>query len=845
MKKLLYFIPLLLGVLLTSCYDKDIEEINNRLDAIEGTQIVSLQGQIAAIKSTLPELEKADKELMGYIESLQGTATNLQKSINSTNTKIEELKAALQNEADTAKADVLAQLASLKSDFEAELAKINATIATLQAKDIELNQKIANLKSYVDNELSNSTSWASATFATLEQYSSLAVEIATIRESIVSINSTIGTLQSNINTKIETDIAAAVSTLNASIQQKVAEVTNGYTTAVGAAKEEITAAYTAAIASAISAAELSMKSWVSDQLSGYYTIAEVEGKLAVLQATISEGDKALQAEIDALAGLLASTKEEMTAAYNQAIAKAINENNGIIDGKIANEIAVVNEKILNIENRISLIEERLWAVEDALEQIKSLDIKFDNIDKACLAGASIYVGYVIVCGDTDTNIEVWGDGGWRAEVYPETTSKGKIMITAPNDATSGKVVVLVTSGTGGVKMKTLHIVEGVLTEILDTYEVAWWTCTLDISVTTNLNYAIKIPVEDQDWISLLETRAMIRTESLTFVVAENQEEIQRSVTIEIIGECGDILQQFDIIQMAAPSGGYIEFDDKYAKMVCVNKFDTNGDGEISFKEASKVTAIQSNFFGDYAGAILSFEELQYFTNLLEIPNRAFYQCANMERVKLPNNITTIGERAFYACSNLGVIAIPFEVISIEREAFENCTTLYDIQLSNTVTTIGVSSFAGCSNLSSIEIPNSVIYIGSNAFCECSNLSSVVLSEKISFIESGTFSRCVSLVDVVIPDNVTTIGDFAFQNCKKLSTIVLGKGVTDINSLALSYCPNLTRIYSKAINPPSVYNNAFTGSNSESTIYVPNESVWLYQTTKWKSFADYIVGYDFE
>ena len=55
MKKLLYFIPLLLGVLLTSCYDKDIEEINNRLDAIEGTQIVSLQGQITAIKNTLPD----------------------------------------------------------------------------------------------------------------------------------------------------------------------------------------------------------------------------------------------------------------------------------------------------------------------------------------------------------------------------------------------------------------------------------------------------------------------------------------------------------------------------------------------------------------------------------------------------------------------------------------------------------------------------------------------------------------------------------------------------------------------------------------------------------------------
>ena len=133
MKKLIYFVPLLLGVLLTSCYDKDIEEINNRLDAIEGTQIVSLQGQITAIKNTLPELEKADKELKGYIESLQSTATNLQKSISSTNAKIDEVEESLQNETATAKADVLAQLASLKANMEGELAQINATIATLQA----------------------------------------------------------------------------------------------------------------------------------------------------------------------------------------------------------------------------------------------------------------------------------------------------------------------------------------------------------------------------------------------------------------------------------------------------------------------------------------------------------------------------------------------------------------------------------------------------------------------------------------------------------------------------------------------------------------------------------------
>ena len=59
------------------------------------------------------------------------------------------------------------------------------------------------------------------------------------------------------------------------------------------------------------------------------------------------------------------------------------------------------------------------------------------------------------------------------------------------------------------------------------------------------------------------------------------------------------------------------------------------------------------------------------------------------------------------------------------------------------------------------------------------------------------------------------------------------------------CKSLSNIYCKATNPPSLSSYAFYYISSERTFYVPTESVWLYQTTKWKSYANDIVGYDFE
>ena len=575
MRKLLALL-VMVAMLLPSCQkiNDRIDGLEDRIDQIEGTQIATINQQIEAINTTLPQLRETDAELKEYIQSLQTTATNLQEQITNTNKDIDELEAALNKaiadaeasddalkaelvaQLNTAKADILAQLESTKTALEAELNQINSTIATLQAKDTELEGKITTLEEYVNTELQNTEDWATATFATLEQYNTIVEDIATIKTQIETLNTSLTNLEERLNSKIATDIATAVEGLQGELATKVTEITTAYTDAISTAKEEITAAYTEAIATAIANLESSMKEWVNEQLAGYYTIAEVDAALDTLQNSLDEDNKALQEDIEELSTKVDNMKAELTDAYTKAIEEAINTNNGVIDGKIAEEIAAVNGRIDSevaaINARIDALEERIEDLEEALDKIKALDIVFDiESGKACMAGASIEFGYTIVGGDEDSEVESFGDRGWGADVIATDATSGRIRVTAPKDGGKGKVVVLATSGAGGTCMKSIRFDEGILTDILDTYKVDWEACTLEINPKTNIDYDVRISEDAQSWLSVAKTRAEIREDRLIFSVSENPY-LPRTATIELIDNYGFAVRTFEIHQKMQP-----------------------------------------------------------------------------------------------------------------------------------------------------------------------------------------------------------------------------------------------------------------------------------------------------
>ena len=127
-------------LLAVSCYDKEIEKINQRLDDIENVSIATLDQQVVAIKASIGNLEDVDDELQGYIDNLQTAAEALQSSIDATNENIEKVEAELRTELETAsddlsadivsaKTELLASLENLRTDTQGKLDQINAAIA--------------------------------------------------------------------------------------------------------------------------------------------------------------------------------------------------------------------------------------------------------------------------------------------------------------------------------------------------------------------------------------------------------------------------------------------------------------------------------------------------------------------------------------------------------------------------------------------------------------------------------------------------------------------------------------------------------------------------------------------
>ena len=233
MKRLFYIVPCLLGIILSSCYKDEFERLNNRLDAIENTQIASINQQITSIKSSLSLLSNTDIELKGYITALETQAEELAVELADTNSKIDKIKEELTKTISNEKANILAELEAFKAAVNGELEAIKAIIEELKTKDTALEEQIADLRSYVDTELKSSEDWVTASFATLEQYNTVVTAIATIKGQIEAINASMIDLENRINEKIAKDIEAASAILSADLQNAIKEITEAYTSTQG------------------------------------------------------------------------------------------------------------------------------------------------------------------------------------------------------------------------------------------------------------------------------------------------------------------------------------------------------------------------------------------------------------------------------------------------------------------------------------------------------------------------------------------------------------------------------------------------------------------------------------
>lgn len=169
----------------------------------------------------------------------------------------------------------------------------------------------------------------------------------------------------------------------------------------------------------------------------------------------------------------------------------------------------------------------------------------------------------------------------------------------------------------------------------------------------------------------------VNSNDVTSFVTDNK------YTINNIGSNISVYVEFESV--ASP---IINFVDPVVKQVCVDNWDTNGDGELSEAEAGAVNNIGTAF---RKTSIESFPEFRYFTGLYSIESEAFEKCSKLKTIILPNNIKSIGHQAFKE-SAINNLLIPEGVETIVYEAFEACQGLVSVSLPNSITYIGVNAF---------------------------------------------------------------------------------------------------------------------------------------------------------
>lgn len=185
----------------------------------------------------------------------------------------------------------------------------------------------------------------------------------------------------------------------------------------------------------------------------------------------------------------------------------------------------------------------------------------------------------------------------------------------------------------------------------------------------------------------------------------------------------------------------------------------------------------------------------------EIGDNAFWGCAFLRNVAVPNTVVRIGDEAFARCISLESVCIPASVEKMGKNPFVDLDSrvinneseayvidnkiLYDADRTRLVSCL--------TDAAMVIVPKTVRVIGSLAFTRRAKLKKVQLPDGLERIGRDAFSDCDALEEVVIPASVKTIAPYAFGGCESLKKVTFLGEVQTLSRTAFSDCFNLYTI----------------------------------------------------
>ncbi len=302
---------------------------------------------------------------------------------------------------------------------------------------------------------------------------------------------------------------------------------------------------------------------------------------------------------------------------------------------------------------------------------------------------------------------------------------------------------------------------------------------LSIKVAANVGYQIIIDEGCRDWLSQIQTKGLSE-ETILFQVAKNEGE-ERIGKITLMNE-----HIQDVVLVRQEAEGIVEFEDAIFKSYCVNNFDKNGDGEISYSEARQISVI----------TIVDIKRITSLHGIEHMPNLLVLQCENaklksLDVSKNPNleqlNCRINELTSLDLSNNPNLYYLDCQVNQLTSLSVNNNTALTELFCgSNQLTSLDVSrctalNYLSCGNnqLKSLDVSKNHSLI--RLSCDGNQLAKLVVDHNANLISLNCAVNQLTSIDL---SNNTSLKELycGYNNLKNLDI----SGNTSLKSLVCDY-----------------------------------------------------------
>lgn len=163
----------------------------------------------------------------------------------------------------------------------------------------------------------------------------------------------------------------------------------------------------------------------------------------------------------------------------------------------------------------------------------------------------------------------------------------------------------------------------------------------------------------------------------------------------------------------------------------------------------------------------------------ELTARQFAGCPRLKSVTFEkdSSVTNINDEAFYGCAELTSMNLPDSVCRIGKKAFSECKALADLHLGLGLVSVEENAFGGC-NLLERYRTNGLLVVDGCILSANSNAKELVIPDGIRLMAEKAFRGEQPFTSVVMPRSLKYVGKEAFGICTNVDTIVSSIGTED-------------------------------------------------------------------